>query len=120
MLSHGPIAIAILAWQNSIVFHSLDKMTSFFIHIMPVAITHCLRISHNKTYYAGPDMLSAAMGCDPGLIARGRIVIVICASSGHSNDILQYLAGQNALIMYDCWLIFYILGLLFVHSIHCD
>ena len=36
MLSHGPIAVAILAWQNSIVFHSLDKMTSFFIHIMPV------------------------------------------------------------------------------------
>jgi len=34
-LSHGPIAIAILAWQNSIVFHSLDKMTSFYIHIMP-------------------------------------------------------------------------------------
>ena len=36
MLSHGPIAVAILAWQNSLVFHSLDKMTSFFIHIMPV------------------------------------------------------------------------------------
>ena len=35
MLSHGPIAVAILAWQNSLVFHSLDKMTSFFIHIMP-------------------------------------------------------------------------------------
>lgn len=35
VLSHGPIAIAILAWQNSIVFHSLDKMTSFYIHIMP-------------------------------------------------------------------------------------
>ena len=36
MMSHGPIALAILTWQNSIVFHSLDKMTSFFIHIMPV------------------------------------------------------------------------------------
>ena len=35
VLSHGPIAIAILAWQNSMVFHSLDKMTSFYIHIMP-------------------------------------------------------------------------------------
>ena len=35
--SHGPIAIAIIAWQNSLVFHSLDKMTSFFIHIMPVS-----------------------------------------------------------------------------------
>ena len=36
MMSHGPIAVAILAWQNSLVFHSLDKMTSFYIHIMPV------------------------------------------------------------------------------------
>ena len=39
VLSHGPLAIAILAWQNSIVFHSLDKMTSFYIHIMPVCFT---------------------------------------------------------------------------------
>ena len=38
VMSHGPIAIAILAWQNSIVFHSLDKMTSYFIHIMPVIL----------------------------------------------------------------------------------
>ena len=38
VMSHGPIAIAILAWQNSIVFHSLDKMTSYFIHIMPVTL----------------------------------------------------------------------------------
>ena len=38
VMSHGPIAIAILAWQNSIVFHSLDKMTSYFIHIMPVNV----------------------------------------------------------------------------------
>ena len=44
MLSHGPISFAILAWQNSIVFHSLDKMTSFYIHIMPVNDTLLARL----------------------------------------------------------------------------
>jgi len=43
VLSHGPIAIAILAWQNSIVFHSLDKMTSFYIHIMPALTCYLQR-----------------------------------------------------------------------------
>jgi len=43
VLSHGPIAIAILAWQNSIVFHSLDKMTSIYIHIMPALTCYLQR-----------------------------------------------------------------------------
>jgi len=43
MLSHGPISMAILAWQNSLVFHSLDKMTSFFIHIMPTLLNYIIR-----------------------------------------------------------------------------
>jgi len=43
VLSHGPLAIAILAWQNSIVFHSLDKMTSFYIHIMPALTCYLQR-----------------------------------------------------------------------------
>ncbi|XP_023332785.1 uncharacterized membrane protein C776.05 [Eurytemora carolleeae] len=43
VLSHGPIAMAILAWQNCLVFHSMDKMTSFFIHIMPVLLNYLLR-----------------------------------------------------------------------------
>jgi len=43
VLSHGPLAVAILAWQNSIVFHSLDKMTSFYIHIMPALTCYLQR-----------------------------------------------------------------------------
>jgi len=41
--SHGPIAIAIIAWKNSLVFHSLDKMTSFYIHIMPGMMNYLIR-----------------------------------------------------------------------------
>jgi Protein of unknown function (DUF2838) len=34
----GPVASAILAWRNSLVFHSVEKMTSLFIHFMPAAL----------------------------------------------------------------------------------
>jgi hypothetical protein len=33
LLTMGPLASAIVTWRNSLVFHSLDKVTSLFIHI---------------------------------------------------------------------------------------
>lgn len=42
-LSNGPILWAILAWRNSLVFHSLDKITSLFIHIAPPLTLYTLR-----------------------------------------------------------------------------
>ncbi|KAF8475668.1 hypothetical protein BDZ91DRAFT_649388 [Kalaharituber pfeilii] len=41
-LSYGNNAWAIAMWRNSLVFHSLDKVTSLFIHIMPPLVLHCL------------------------------------------------------------------------------
>ncbi|KAK4982147.1 hypothetical protein LTR66_009449 [Elasticomyces elasticus] len=41
-LAMGNNAIAIAMWRNSLVFHSLDKVTSLFIHIMPCVTLHCL------------------------------------------------------------------------------
>lgn len=43
--SNGPIAFAVAAWRNSLVFHSLDKMTSLVIHLGPVLATYALRHS---------------------------------------------------------------------------
>ncbi|KAL7548617.1 LOW QUALITY PROTEIN: hypothetical protein ACHAWF_011891 [Thalassiosira exigua] len=37
-ISNGPLAFAIVMWRNSLVFHSLDKMTSMFIHILPALV----------------------------------------------------------------------------------
>ena len=34
---------AIVAWNNSLVFHSLDKITSVFIHGLPAMLTYTLR-----------------------------------------------------------------------------
>jgi len=42
-LSNGPLALGIVMWRNSLVFHDLDKLTSVFIHIFPPLVTFCLR-----------------------------------------------------------------------------
>ncbi|KAF1815776.1 hypothetical protein P152DRAFT_390260 [Eremomyces bilateralis CBS 781.70] len=41
-LAFGNNAIAIAMWRNSLVFHSLEKVTTLFIHIMPCVTLHCL------------------------------------------------------------------------------
>ncbi|KAI6806923.1 hypothetical protein KC332_g13981 [Hortaea werneckii] len=41
-LALGNNAVAIALWRNSLVLHSLDKVTSLFIHIMPCATLHVL------------------------------------------------------------------------------
>ena len=41
-LAFGNNAIAIAMWRNSMVFHSFDKVTSLFIHIMPCVTLHCI------------------------------------------------------------------------------
>ncbi|KAG0174785.1 hypothetical protein DFQ28_004479 [Apophysomyces sp. BC1034] len=42
-LTNGPVAWAIVTWRNSLVFHSLDKVTSVFIHIFPPLVTYTIR-----------------------------------------------------------------------------
>lgn len=42
-LTHGPVAWAIITWRNSLVFHSLDKVTSVFIHIFPPLVMYCVK-----------------------------------------------------------------------------
>ncbi|KAF2172097.1 hypothetical protein M409DRAFT_49846 [Zasmidium cellare ATCC 36951] len=41
-LAFGNNAVAIAMWRNSLVFHSLDKTTTLFVHIMPCATLHVL------------------------------------------------------------------------------
>ncbi|UJR30304.1 hypothetical protein I4U23_017841 [Adineta vaga] len=42
-LTHGPLALAIILWKNSLVFHSFDKVTSIFIHMYPPLTMFTLR-----------------------------------------------------------------------------
>lgn len=39
----GVLMLAIVVWQNSLVFHSLDKLTSIFIHVFPPLTLHLYR-----------------------------------------------------------------------------
>ena len=40
---NGPLAMAVIIWKNSLVFHSFDKITSLFIHLIPPMLTWCVR-----------------------------------------------------------------------------
>jgi len=41
-LAFGNNAISITMWRSLMVFHSLDKATTVFIHVMPCVALHCL------------------------------------------------------------------------------
>ena len=47
--SNGPLMWAIVLWKNSIVFHSIDKVTSSYIHILPSLVTYCFRWSPTQS-----------------------------------------------------------------------
>ncbi|KAI8367976.1 hypothetical protein EDC96DRAFT_552891 [Choanephora cucurbitarum] len=61
-LTNGPVAWAIITWRNSLVFHSLDKVTSVFIHIFPPLVMYCVRwmpeLQHD-TYCHNHDVLTS-------------------------------------------------------------
>lgn len=41
--AHGPLAWSVITWRNSFVFHSLEKVTSTFIHIYPPFVFTTIR-----------------------------------------------------------------------------
>jgi len=42
-LVNGPLLWAIMTFRNSLVFHSVDRITSVFIHLTPALVTHAVR-----------------------------------------------------------------------------
>eukprot|EP01118_Nematostelium_gracile_P007413 TRINITY_DN2414_c0_g1_i1.p1 TRINITY_DN2414_c0_g1~~TRINITY_DN2414_c0_g1_i1.p1 ORF type:complete len:387 (+),score=65.90 TRINITY_DN2414_c0_g1_i1:56-1216(+) len=51
--STGPLSIAVALWKNSMVFHSLDKITSVYIHLTPALVSWTIRWS--ETTYSPCD-----------------------------------------------------------------
>jgi Protein of unknown function (DUF2838) len=43
--SNGPLFFAMIAWNNSLVFHSVDKVTSTYVHLFPALLSWCERWS---------------------------------------------------------------------------
>ena len=50
VLCMGTLMSAIVMWQNSLVFHSLDKLTSFFLHFFPPLHLHLFRWQHTNFF----------------------------------------------------------------------
>ncbi|XP_077992890.1 uncharacterized protein LOC144446918 [Glandiceps talaboti] len=42
-MANGPLLWAVALYRNSLVFHSLDRMTSLFIHLLPSFVTFAIR-----------------------------------------------------------------------------
>lgn len=53
--------MAVIAWQNSLVFHDIDKLTSLFIHIYPPLVVFCER------WYIRADTIDAISPSELGL-----------------------------------------------------
>lgn len=66
-LCNGPLAWAIVAWRNSLVFHSLDKVTTVFIHGFPPLFTYCHRWLEHRTHSI--DCSEAPNDCGSGYSA---------------------------------------------------
>lgn len=61
--ANGPLIASILAFRNSLVYHSLDKITSLFLHWFPACICW-------STRWFPPPELTEMMEKDPALKAR--------------------------------------------------
>ncbi|KAI7905278.1 uncharacterized protein BX663DRAFT_502326 [Cokeromyces recurvatus] len=73
-LTNGPVIWAIITWRNSLVFHSLDKVTSVFIHIFPALVTYTLRwlpvlhrdpeiaLAYRNLHFPGASQMPSTMG----------------------------------------------------------
>ena len=74
MSANGPLAWAILAWRNSLVFHDIDKITSLFIHAAPPLLMYTQRW-HYRTSSAGGQQLPAYLQCGEATAAgKGHYV----------------------------------------------
>jgi len=70
MLAMGPLMTAIMVWKNSLVFHSLDKLTSMFLHAFPPLTVHLFRwgLIQNKHIRLEDDLWdSESFGAAVGL-----------------------------------------------------
>lgn len=68
--ANGPLAAAIVAWCNSLVFHSLDKTTSLIIHMFPALVSYCYRWSVMHLASSTTAFDNPWMHCLPGVHPR--------------------------------------------------
>ena len=65
LVCNGPLAWSVLAFAQSLVFHSHAHMTSVFIHVSPMLLSHALRWSAHDAKNP-PQFAVCDGGCDVG------------------------------------------------------
>lgn len=61
--ANGPLLFSILAFNNSLVLHDREKMTSVFIHTSPALLTYALR-HHPSTSFALCELAAGQSSCE--------------------------------------------------------
>lgn len=98
-MAHGPLAWAILAWKNSLVFHSLDKTTSVFIHLAPAVTFYTLR-------WLCPDTAESQLAEQPLYYIHGRYPLRLELS-------MPFLSSWGgAVVFYLIWQFLYFVGIM--------
>ena len=79
---NGPLLFAVALFRNSLVFHSLDKITSLFIHLSPSLVTFCIR------WFSTVPGTGGAPVADTGATSLGRFRVcpVQALESVHADD----------------------------------
>ena len=90
LVCNGPLAWSVLAFAQSLVFHSHAHMTSVFVHVSPMLLSYAIRWRH------APDRE----------VFTGR-PFAIC--DGACNEGPQQLLGHALLYFYVPWIVLYYL-----------
>ena len=80
LVCNGPLAWSVLAFAQSLVFHSHAHMTSVFVHISPMLLTYAIRWRHGPTadheVFSGRPFAVCAGACDEGpLLLLGNALL---------------------------------------------
>ncbi|KAI8497703.1 hypothetical protein Bbelb_243550 [Branchiostoma belcheri] len=112
-IANGPLVIAVFFFRNSIVFHSIDRMTSVFIHSLPAYVTYGVRwyspqISVNwytpfpgETEFQDPSfiwLLAVPLACYVGHALLYAVVVngILRPSPAYWNSYRFFTAKKNS------------------------
>ncbi|XP_065918452.1 uncharacterized protein [Dysidea avara] len=65
---NGPLLWGIVMWKNPLVFHSMDKMTSIYMHLSPVLVVNSIRWNSIQGYTTCPVELTGNDICNLNFI----------------------------------------------------
>jgi len=66
-IANGPLALATYIFRNSLVFHDVDKMTSVYIHVLPLFLTYGLVFSTVNCSMIGNNIYTVSQKNDNGV-----------------------------------------------------